>query len=99
MGRKRSGCTSLVSRVSSPVIPGGGIGTPEGGREGFGDRGREQADLKRQSFPAIQTVKALNSSADGESGLTNYGDSHDHGDLVKTLTLNLYMMINIHHLQ
>ena len=40
-------------------------------RERVGDREREgegeQADLKRQSFPAIQTVKALNSSVDGEA--------------------------------
>ena len=39
-------------------------------RERVGDREREgegeQADLKRQSFPAIQTVKALNSSVDGD---------------------------------
>ena len=77
-------------------------------RERVGDREREgegeQADLKRQSFPAIQTVKALNSSVDGEAlgsrtltararrRLTNYIPSHNNN-----LKANLTTVIMVSH--
>ena len=60
---------SLYSRFNPKGRKGGREeGREEGRKKGMPEGVGDRADQKRQSFPAIQTVKALNSSVDGWRG-------------------------------